>query len=89
MSFQSAHRKTLNVCGPIILFYGPAIFTSFIQQFGFYILSHIHILSCACILVPPMLNLIIYGIGTKQIREQVTHILFPKAQITLEDDQSF
>lgn len=63
----------------IILFYGPGIFTILTQRFGRHIPPHIHILLVnVCMLAPPMLNPIIYGIKTKQIWEQVAHVLFIK-----------
>ncbi|XP_027798570.2 olfactory receptor 52B4 [Marmota flaviventris] len=79
MPSQNARHKALNTCGShicvIILFYGPGIFTTLTQQFGRHIPPHIHILLAnVCILAPPMLNPIIYGIKTKQIQEQVVHM---------------
>ncbi|XP_037695676.1 olfactory receptor 52B4-like [Choloepus didactylus] len=78
-----AHHKAFNTCGShiciIILFYGPRMFTTLTQWFGHHIPPHIHILLAnVCILVPPMLNPIIYVIKTKQILDQVVHVLFTR-----------
>uniref|UniRef100_H0XHL1 Olfactory receptor n=1 Tax=Otolemur garnettii TaxID=30611 RepID=H0XHL1_OTOGA len=72
---QDARRKALNTCGShvcvIILFYGPGIFSALTQRFGHHVPLHTHILLAkVCMLAPPMLNPIIYGIKTGQIREQ-------------------
>ncbi|CAD7672943.1 unnamed protein product [Nyctereutes procyonoides] len=80
---RDARHKALNTCGShvciIILFYGPGIFTILTQRFGRHIPPHTHILLAnVCMLAPPMLNPIIYGIKTKQIREQVVHVLFTR-----------
>ncbi|ELK31275.1 PREDICTED: olfactory receptor 52B4 [Myotis davidii] len=80
---RDARHKALNTCGShvcvIILFYGPGIFTTLIQRFGRHFSPHIHVLVAdICILAPPLLNPIIYGIKTKQIRDQVVHLLFTK-----------
>ncbi|XP_042545523.1 olfactory receptor 52B4 [Dipodomys merriami] len=83
MPSQDARHKALNTCGShvcvIILFYGPGIFTTLTQRFGRHITPHVHVLLAdVCILFPPMLNPIIYGVKTKQIRDQVAHMLFLK-----------
>uniref|UniRef100_A0A8D1IV68 Olfactory receptor n=1 Tax=Sus scrofa TaxID=9823 RepID=A0A8D1IV68_PIG len=79
MPSQDARHKALSTCGShvcvIILFYGPGILTTLAQRFGRHIPPHIHILLAnVCMLAPPMLNPIIYGIKTKQIQEQVAHV---------------
>ncbi|XP_057554184.1 olfactory receptor 52B4-like [Hippopotamus amphibius kiboko] len=80
---QDTRHKALNTCGShicvIILFYGPGIFTILTQRFGCHIPPYIHVLLAnVCMLAPPMLNPIIYGIKTKQIWEQVSHLFFIK-----------
>ena len=83
MSSQDACHKALIMYGShvciIILFYGPAIFTTLTQRFGHHIPPHIHILLAnVCVLALPMLNPIIYGNKMKEIQQQMAHIFFPK-----------
>nr|XP_023418879.1 olfactory receptor 52A5-like [Cavia porcellus] len=73
--------KTLNTgTGHIFLqFYILTFFTSFIHRFGFNVAPYVHILmSKLYLLVPPLLNPIIYGVKTKQIREGVSKVFIHK-----------
>ncbi|XP_053416180.1 olfactory receptor 52B4-like [Nycticebus coucang] len=77
---RGARQKALGTCGShlgvISMFYLPGIFTIITQRFGHHVPLHTHILLAnVCMLAPPMLNPIIYGIKTKQIRERVLSIL--------------
>ncbi|XP_051846759.1 olfactory receptor 52B4-like [Antechinus flavipes] len=80
---QEARHKALNTCGShicvIFLFYIPGIFTFLVQRFGKQIPVHVHILMAnVCMLVLPVMNPIIYGIKTKQIKNRVSHLLFQR-----------
>nr|BAC05771.1 seven transmembrane helix receptor [Homo sapiens] len=60
----------------ISMFYLPGIFTIITQRFGHHVPLHTHILLAnVCVLAPPMLNPIIYGINTRQIQECVLSLL--------------
>ena len=81
--FPRCSSQTLNICGShicvIILFYGPGIFSVLTQWFGYHIPLHIYILLAnVYILIAPTFNPMVYGIKTKQIRDLVVHLLFPK-----------
>ncbi|XP_001374889.3 olfactory receptor 52B4-like [Monodelphis domestica] len=80
---QDARHKALHTCGShvcvILLFYIPGIFTFLVQRFGRQIPPHIHILIAnICMLAPPLMNPIIYGIKTKQIKNSIYHLLFQR-----------
>ncbi|KAM7181121.1 olfactory receptor 52N4-like [Macrochelys suwanniensis] len=76
ISSKTAHQKALNTCTAhifvMLMSYTPVLFSNLTHRFGQDIAPHIHIiLSNLYLLVPPMLNPIIYGIKTKELRDKV------------------
>uniref|UniRef100_A0A8C8RNK9 G-protein coupled receptors family 1 profile domain-containing protein n=1 Tax=Pelusios castaneus TaxID=367368 RepID=A0A8C8RNK9_9SAUR len=76
ISSQKAHQKALNTCTAhvcvIIMSYTSNLFTSLTHRFGEGIGAHVHIiLANLYVVIPPMLNPIIYGIKTKELRGKV------------------
>ncbi|XP_075791452.1 olfactory receptor 52B2-like [Pelodiscus sinensis] len=77
---KGTKRKTLGTCGShlcaILAFYIPCVFSLLTHRFGHNVPQHFHVLvSNVYLLVPPMLNPLIYGARTKQIRDRLLHLL--------------
>nr|XP_006110299.1 putative olfactory receptor 52P1 [Pelodiscus sinensis] len=76
ISSKEAHQKALNTCTAhicvMLLSCSLFLFSTITHRFGQGISPHIHInLAILHFLVPPMLNPIIYGVKTKELRGEV------------------
>ncbi|XP_063160412.1 olfactory receptor 52N4-like [Candoia aspera] len=80
LSSQEQRSKAFGTCTAhicaIAISYTPAFFTFFAHRFGgHHITPHIHIIMANLyLLLPPMMNPIVYGVKTKEIRESVLRL---------------
>ncbi|KAM7181428.1 olfactory receptor 52M1-like [Macrochelys suwanniensis] len=80
---KDARLKTFGTCSShlcaILVFYIPGLFSSLLYRFVHNVPLHFHVLIAnMCLLVPPMLNPIIYGVRTKQIRGRLLRLFTHK-----------
>ncbi|XP_065255013.1 olfactory receptor 52P1-like [Emys orbicularis] len=76
ISSKKANHKALNTCSAhicvILMAYPLGLFSSLSHRFGNGVAPHVQvILSNVTYLIPPMLNPIIYGVKTKELRDKV------------------
>ncbi|KAM7179556.1 olfactory receptor 52P1-like [Macrochelys suwanniensis] len=76
ISSKEANQKALNTCTAhicaLLMAYPVGLFSTLSHRFGHGIAPHVHIiLSNLHYLIPPMLNPIIYGVKTKELRDKV------------------
>ncbi|XP_037695599.1 olfactory receptor 52H1-like [Choloepus didactylus] len=83
LSSREARQKALGTCGShvcvILMFYIPGFFTILAHRFGHNVSHSFHIIFAdICIVIPPALNPIVYGVKTKQIRDKVIYLFSMK-----------
>ncbi|XP_044885265.1 olfactory receptor 52R1-like [Mauremys mutica] len=80
---KDARLKTFGTCishlCAILAFYIPCLFSALMYRFGKNMASRFHIIIASIyLLIPPMLNPIIYGVRTKQIQDRLLRLFTHK-----------
>ncbi|XP_004434194.1 PREDICTED: olfactory receptor 52M1-like [Ceratotherium simum simum] len=86
LATPEARLKTLGTCSShicaILIFYVPIAVSSLLHRFGHQVPPPIHtLLANFYLLIPPILNPIVYAVRTKQIRERLLQILKRETKI--------
>ena len=87
LSSQHARSKALGTCAAhvctILVSYTPALFCFLTHRIGKKVPPSVHIIFASLyLLVPPTVNPLVYGVKTKQIRDQVIGLFFPNKRIS-------
>ncbi|XP_036740774.2 olfactory receptor 52P1-like [Manis pentadactyla] len=87
LSSRNARSKALGTCAAhvctILVSYTPAWFSFLTHRIGKRVPPSVHIIFASLyLLVPPVVNPLVYGVKTKQIRDRVVGLVFPNKKIS-------